>query len=97
MLTKITMSVIINSIQRKSKKSPDEKGILRKRIIWIYYIFHMLVRYMIYRIRMKIYERRLNPLDNSISESKNQYVSGMANDRSHRISLNHRSVKEIDK
>lgn len=77
------LSVIIKSIQRKTKKSPDEKGILEKRISDM---FHMLVRYI--RDGNEKKGRRLKPLDNSICTI--QYVSGMADNCSYRISLNHR-------
>lgn len=48
-------------------------------------IVHMSVRY---NKIGNISKRRLNPLDNF--EFTSQYVSGMANESSQRISLNHR-------
>ena len=82
-MTNKDLGVIIKSIQRKTKKSPDEKGILKKRISDI---FHMSVRYI--KAGNEKRGRRLKPLDNAICTI--QYVSGMADNSSYRISLNHR-------
>ncbi len=50
----------------------------------------MAERDIIYLIQKK-YERRLIPLDN-VKDSTTQYVSGMANRSSRRLSLNHREI-----
>lgn len=51
---------------------------------------NMAKRDIIYSIQKK-YERRLIPLDN-VKDSTTQYVSGMANRSSRRLSLNHREI-----
>ena len=80
-LTNKRKDVMISISKKNSKRDSNEKGILiKKEIRCISYVGE------IYQPEIK--GRRLKPLDSVIC--KTQYVSGMAEKNSHRLSLNHR-------
>ena len=70
------------------QRKPDEKGFLKRRRKDSLEKDFKDISYVgeISRIWKMIRKRRLNPLDNVI-DSTTQYVSGMAEQRSHRIGL----------